>query len=114
MGQFEFIAWLYYWLAQAQDAEFEWDKGNAVKNVVKHGVTAIEVESVFQLSLGIPLGRQVSPPVEEERLCIVGPAITGKLVSVVFTIRSGRIRPISARAASRKERKLYETLRKKT
>ncbi len=35
------------------------------------------------------------------------------MISVVFTIRDGRVRPISSRIASRKERKLYEEVRQK-
>jgi hypothetical protein len=54
----------------------------------------------------------VSPKVDEERLCLVGPTALGKLISVVFTFRNERIRPISARSASRKERGLYEEISK--
>ena len=52
--------------------------------------------------------------VNEERLCVVGASLNGKLVSSVFTLREGPIRPISSRIASRKERKLYEEIRKIT
>ncbi len=52
------------------------------------------------------------PEVDEERLCIVGPTFEGLLISVVFTLRDGRVRPISARIANRKERRLYEEIRK--
>ncbi|MFZ4404793.1 MAG: BrnT family toxin [Pseudobdellovibrionaceae bacterium] len=43
---------------------------------------------------------------------IVGPSSEGRMISVVFTLRDGRVRPISARNASRKERKLYEEVSK--
>ena len=80
---------------------------------MKHGVATDETESVFSLKMAVPIGRQISPAVEEERLCIVGPSQEGRMLSVVFTTRDGRVRPISARIASRKERKLYEDVRKK-
>jgi uncharacterized DUF497 family protein len=112
MGQFHFILWLAYWYTQSESFEFEWDEGNTSKNRDKHGVPKEEVESAFDLKLAVPIGRQTSPPVEEERLCVVGPSAQGRLISVVFTLRSGKVRPISARPASRKERKLYEDLRK--
>lgn len=53
--------------------------------------------------MAVPIGWQVSPEVDEERLCVVGPAISGKFISMVFTLRDGRVRPISSRIASRKE-----------
>ena len=76
-------------------------------------MTPEEIESVFDLKMAIPLGRQSFPEVEEERLCIVGLDSCGRMLSVVFTLREGRVRPISARIASKKERKLYEEIRKK-
>jgi len=111
MAQFQFILWLAYWYLQTESFEFQWDRGNSTKSVVKHEVTTVEVESVFSLKLAVPVGRQISPKVNEERLCLVGPSETGRLLSVVFTLREGKIRPISSRLASRKERKLYEEIR---
>ena len=113
MAQFKFILWLAYWYLQTELFEFEWDKGNSTKNSDKHGVIIEEIESVFSLKMGVPIGRQISPSVDEERLCVVGPSYEGRLLSVVFTIRDGRVRPISSRIASRKERKLYEEVRQK-
>lgn len=112
MGQFKFILWLAYWYLQNAKFEFEWDSGNYSKSARKHGVISEEIESVFELRMAAPLGRQFSPSVDEERLCIVGPSSAGRLLSVVFTLREGRVRPISCRPASRKEHKLYEEVRK--
>ena len=112
MAQFKFILWLAYWYLQSDLFEFEWDRGNLHKSKDKHDVSPEEIESVFELKLAVPLGHQVSPHVEEERLCIVGPTSEGRMISVVFSLRDGRVRPISGRDASRKERKLYEEVRK--
>lgn len=112
MAQFKFILWLAFWYFQAESFEFEWDIGNFTKSVVKHGVPCQEVESVFELKLGVPFGRQVTPYTEEERLCVVGPSSSGRMISVVFVLREGRVRPISSRVANLKERKLYEEIRK--
>lgn len=73
-----------------------------------------EVESLFTLKLSAPMGVQVSPPIDEERLCMVGPSSKGRIISVVFTIRGGKVRPISSRLANRKERIKYEEIRKIT
>ncbi|NDC24456.1 MAG: BrnT family toxin [Proteobacteria bacterium] len=43
---------------------------------------------------------------------MVGPSFEGRLISVVFTLRNGRVRPISSRRANRKEKRLYEEVRK--
>lgn len=112
MGRFRFILWLAYWYSQSEFFEFEWDAGNSEKSVNKHEVSIEEVESLFELRLGVPLGHQVTPPTEEERLCVIGPVSSGKMISVVFTLREGRVRPISSRPASRRERRTYEKVRK--
>jgi uncharacterized DUF497 family protein len=112
MGQFRFILWLAYWYLQNVKFEFEWDSGNSNKSFVKHGVEITEVESVFLMRLGAPIGQQFSPAVEEQRLCLVGPSERGRILAIVFTIRDGRVRPISSRLANRKERQLYEKVRK--
>ncbi len=111
MAQFKFILWLAYWYLQNDDFAFEWDIGNSTKSLRKHGVSTLEVESLFNLKLGVPIGRQISPPVDEERLNIVGPTEKGRMISVVFTLREGKVRPISSRPASRKEKTLYEKIR---
>jgi uncharacterized DUF497 family protein len=56
--------------------------------------------------------RQISPPTDEERLCIVGPSVEGRMISIVFALREGKVRPISSRLANKKERKLYDEIRK--
>jgi len=112
MAHFEFMLWLVYWYLQEELFDFEWDKGNSTKSAKKHGIETDEVESVFSFKMAVPIGKQTSPKVDEERLCMIGPSRKGRLLSVVFTIRDGRVRPISSRVASRKERTLYEEVRK--
>ncbi len=51
---------------------------------------------------------QITPKVEEERLGIIGPTKQGRILQVVFTVREGKVRPISARPAHKKEKKQYE------
>ena len=114
MGQFQFVIWLAYWYLNSNSFEFEWDSGNWSKSRTKHGVPNEEVESVFALKSGVPIGRQISPPVDEERLCVVGPSLRGRFISIVFTLRDGRVRPISCRVANKKEKKLYEEVCKAT
>lgn len=112
VAQFQYVEWLALWLVETFFFRFEWDKGNERKSWVKHGVDCEEVEEVFALGAAVPLGAQVSPEVEEERLAIIGPTAENKLLIIVFILRNGKVRPISARSANRKEKALYEKVRK--
>jgi uncharacterized DUF497 family protein len=86
---------------------FDWDEGNLLKNWEKHGVTVAECEQVF---FNRPL---LARPDEhhskaEVRFYLLGKADSGRPLFVVFTIRGDRIRVISARDQSRKERRSYK------
>ena len=85
---------------------FQWDAGNSAKNWERHGVTQGETEQVF---FNRPV--RVAPAKDqrgEPRYAALGQTTDGRLLTVVFTIRSTLIRPISARDMSRRERRLYE------
>ncbi|MBI4238311.1 MAG: BrnT family toxin [Deltaproteobacteria bacterium] len=85
---------------------FDWDVGNRTKNEKKHGVTSIECEEIFFNRPLIMAKAQLVA--REERFAALGRTHGGRLLFVVLTIRKDRIRVISARPMSRKERKLYE------
>ena len=108
MAKFKFAEWLLTWLLDSVEFEFDWDEGNWKKNAKKHGVAAREIEEVFTTGLPAPLGVQVSPSVPEERLAVVGATAAGRVLHVVFAIRDGNVRPISARPAEKNEREVYE------
>ena len=113
MAKFEYIEWLLLWLLETKTFKFEWDRGNSSKSILKHGVLQNEVEEVFTLGQALPIGVQVRPVVPEERLAIVGPTFANRMLIVVFTLRNGRIRPISVRPAHKKEKGQYETILRK-
>jgi uncharacterized DUF497 family protein len=108
MAQFRFLLWLSDWYNRTEIFEFEWDDGNKIKSLEKHGIHLSEVEAVFRQKKALLLGRQIFPKVEEERFCLIGPTPAGRILSVVFTLRGIKVRPISNRAASKKEKALYE------
>ncbi len=86
---------------------FEWDPLKARSNLAKHRVGFEEASTVF----GDPLSLTIPDPEHsetEKRYVTMGIAFTGKLLVVVHTDRSNNIRIISARRASRRERKSYE------
>jgi uncharacterized DUF497 family protein len=87
--------------------QFEWDPQKAAANLVKHGVSFEEAATVF----GDPLGRFVADPrhsSEEERFVLLGSSREERLIAVMFVDRSDKIRIISARQATRRERRHYE------
>lgn len=86
---------------------FEWDPRKAASNRAKHGVSFEEASSVF----GDPLGRIVDDPRHsrgENRHVLLGTSDRLRLLTVMFTERAEVIRVISARKATRQERKNYE------
>jgi uncharacterized protein len=87
--------------------EFEWDPVKAAENLKKHGVSFDEAASVF----GDPLALTFDDPdhsASEERLITFGESIQRRLLVVSHTPRAPRIRIISARRITRRERKIYE------
>ena len=87
--------------------EFEWNPLKARKNRTKHGIAFMEGSTAFS----DPHSITISDPdhsVFEHRLLLLGLSETGKLVVVSHTERSDRIRIISVRYASKRERKYYE------
>ena len=86
---------------------FEWDGRKANDNLARHGVSFGEVLTVF----GDPLGRITDDPRHseaEERFVLLGQSAQRRMLVVMFTERGDAIRLISARRATRRERRRYE------
>jgi len=87
--------------------QFAWDKRKAASNLKKHGVSFTEAATVFgdTLSLTFP---DPDHSANEERFITIGMSRAGRVVLVAHTDRSGAIRIISARKATRAERNYCE------
>lgn len=88
--------------------EFEWDADKATSNLSKHGVGFAEAMTIF----ADPLEVMILDPAHSEaemRFVSVGLSDVGRLLVVSYTEREQRIRIISARKATRKERSHYES-----
>ena len=88
--------------------EFTWDPRKAKTNTRKHRVAFQEAVTVFI----DPLARIHDDPahsLSERREIIVGHSTQGRLLVVSFTERGKMVRIISARQATRHERKDNET-----
>ena len=88
--------------------KFEWDAKKAAANLTKHGVPFDEAATVFgdPLASTIP---DVDHSVVEERFVTMGLSSLHRLLVVCHADRGDRTRLISAREASRHERRQYET-----
>ncbi len=88
--------------------EFQWDPDKADSNETKHGVSFIEAVTVF----GDPLELTIADPLHsnlEFRFVSLGRSSNGRLLVVSYTERGQAIRIISARAASPREKRQYES-----
>jgi uncharacterized DUF497 family protein len=86
---------------------FEWSPAKAEANRRKHGVGFEEATTVF----GDPLSRTVRDPDHsyvEDRYVTIGRSTAQSVLVVIHTESSKRIRLISARDATSRERKQYE------
>lgn len=88
---------------------FDWDVDNRDKNWEKHQVANSECEEVF-FNLPLLLQPDEIHSRMESRYYVLGQTNAGRKLFVVFTIRSEKIRVISARDMSMRERKIYEQI----
>jgi uncharacterized DUF497 family protein len=86
---------------------FEWDDGNRDKNWEKHRVSNSECEEVF-FNLPLMLQPDEAHSKSEARYYVLGQTNASRRLFIVFTIREEKIRIISAREMSKRERKIYE------
>jgi uncharacterized DUF497 family protein len=85
---------------------FEWDEGNRTKNWEKHQVSASECEEVF-FNIPLLLFDDDAHSQQEPRFYVLGKTNRERLLFLSFTVRGAKIRVISARPMSRKERRIY-------
>ena len=87
--------------------DFEWDDAKAESNERKHGVTFSEALTVFGDPLSVT-GYDPRHADDEDRFLTMGVSVDGRLIVVSHTDRDDVVRIISAREATRRERKDYE------
>jgi uncharacterized protein len=86
---------------------FEWDPKKARLNIKTHGISFDEASTAFSDLLS----KTIEDPLhsgDEERFVLIGQSVRGRLLVVVHTERGDRIRIISARLATSKEKVRYE------
>ena len=86
---------------------FQSDPEKAAANLRKHGISFSDAEGVLEDPLAVTVD---DPDAEDERRFVtVGLGSAGELLVVIWTERDDEYRVISARRATRKERKDYES-----
>lgn len=86
---------------------FAWDLKKAATNLSKHQVSFEEAATAF----GDPVSLTVPDPghsIGEERFLLIGRSEAGRMLVVAHIDRPDQIRVVSARLATRRERRTYE------
>ena len=87
--------------------DFEWDPKKAEANERSHNVSFSEASTVFGDRLAVTFS-DPDHSFDEYRFLTFGVSRTGRLLVVSHVEREGRVRIISARRATRRERRIYE------
>ncbi|NBC47437.1 MAG: BrnT family toxin [Gammaproteobacteria bacterium] len=85
----------------------DWDAAKAEANLRKHGVSFEEACTVFKDPFAAT-GADPDHSIGEARWITFGISVAGRLLTVAHCERDDVMRIISARAATRSERQLYE------
>jgi uncharacterized protein len=85
----------------------DWDSKKAAANLRKHGVGFDEAATVFDDLFNVDF-YDPKHSIEEHRYLVVGESNVERLLIVSYTERRGKIRLISARELTPKERRIYE------
>jgi uncharacterized DUF497 family protein len=84
----------------------EWDPAKAKSNLGKHGISFSDVEPAFYDEFALSMPDPFS--IAEERFVLVGRDALNRVLTIAYTYRGVNIRVISARPATKAERRTYE------
>ncbi len=87
------------------DGDFEWDSAKAASNLAKHGISFPEAATV----MADPFAVYLDDGSGTGNMVVIGTSLRERVLFVVQVQRSSRDRIITARRATRAERKLYQT-----
>ena len=83
--------------------EFDWDSGN-LAHIARHGITPAEAEEALQIE---PLEADVQPHKSEERVLCFGRAKSGRLLTILYVERRGKIRVVTAYEMTKPQQRMY-------
>ena len=88
---------------------YQWDPAKARANLEKHNVDFADAVGVFEDEWALTIKEQLIAG--EQRFATLGIDFLGRVLVVVYTYRGNDIRLISARRATKQERRTYERKR---
>jgi len=88
---------------------YQWDPRKAASNLEKHGVDFADAVGVFEDEWALTIKEQYVAG--EQRFVTMGMDFLGRMLVVVYMYRNDDIRLISARTATKRERRIYERKR---
>jgi uncharacterized DUF497 family protein len=93
-------------VATVRFGDFEWDDGKARQNAKKHGVTFTDAMLCFLDPRGVDLADAIHP----DRFILIAASRVHRILCVVYAERrdGAILRIISARRATRHEKKIYD------
>lgn len=83
--------------------EFDWNAAN-VGHIARHGITPQEAEEAVRIE---PLEVDIQQHEAETRVLCFGRTRLGRLLTVIYTERRGKIRVVTAYAMTRQQQRLY-------
>ncbi len=86
---------------------FDWDEGNRDKNWKRHKVHFKEAEEIF-FNKPLKTFSDIRHSDNEKRFVAFGFTNRKRQLTIIFTVRTKKLRVISAREQNRKERSRYE------
>ena len=86
---------------------FEWDDKKAETNLRKHNISFEEASTVFGDDLSITIEDPLHSQ-DENRYILIGQSIHSRTLVVIHLEKTDSIRIISARRATKKEKRFYE------
>jgi uncharacterized protein len=95
---------------RGEGSVFDWDAGNADKNWLRHRVSPWECEQVF-FNRPLVVAEDELHSHNERRHYALGQSDSGRLLFIAYTLRGEKVRVISARDMTSRERKEYERAR---
>ena len=88
---------------------YQWDPNKAQSNLDKHNVDFADAVGVFEDAWALTIEEQYVN--DEPRFVTLGMDFLGRVLVVVYTYRGDDIRLISARRATKRQRRTYERRR---
>jgi uncharacterized protein len=83
--------------------EFDWDADN-VQHIARHGVDPEEAEEAILIE---PLEADVQSHVSEDRVLCFGHTKSGRLLTILYADRRGKIRVVTAYEMTKAQQQMY-------